>query len=58
MPSTSQKQHKLMEIAAHTQGGYGGVPQSVGEDFAKADEGKKFPEKKKGIYSHSRKARE
>ena len=36
-----------------------GIPQSVGEDFAKADEGKKFPEKEKGIYySHSRKARE
>lgn len=38
MPSTSDKQHKLMEIAAHTKGGYGGVPQSVGKDFAKADD--------------------
>jgi hypothetical protein len=38
MPSTSKKQHKLMEIAAHTKGGYGGVPQSVGKDFAKADD--------------------
>jgi hypothetical protein len=27
-----------MEIAAHTKGGYGGVPQSVGKDFAKADD--------------------
>jgi hypothetical protein len=27
-----------MEIAAHTPGGYGGVPQSVGRDFAKADD--------------------
>lgn len=38
MPSVSAKQHKLMEIAAHTKGGYGGVPQSVGKDFAKADD--------------------
>ena len=38
MPSTSAKQHKLMEIAAHTPGGYGGVPQKVGKDFAKADD--------------------
>lgn len=38
MPSTSDKQHKLMEIAAHTKGGYAGVPQSVGKDFAKADD--------------------
>lgn len=45
MPSTSGKQHKLMEIAAHTQGGYGGVPQSVGKDFARADD-------KAGITKH------
>lgn len=38
MPSVSDKQHKLMEIAAHTKGGYGGVPQKVGKDFAKADD--------------------
>lgn len=37
MPSTSPAQHKLMEIAAHTLGGYGGVPQSVGKEFVKAD---------------------
>jgi len=41
MPSTSAKQHKLMEIAAHTPGGYGGVPQKVGKDFAAADKRKK-----------------
>ena len=29
-----------MEIAAHTPGGYGGVPQSVGKEFVKADSGK------------------
>lgn len=32
------QQHKLMEIAAHTKGGYGGIPQSVGKDFAAADD--------------------
>lgn len=26
-----------MEAAAHTKGGFGGVPQSVGKEFAKAD---------------------
>ena len=26
-----------MEAAAHTPGGYGGVPQSVGKEFAAAD---------------------
>lgn len=44
MPSSSEKQKKLMRIAAHTKGGYGGVPQSVGKEFEAADEGK--PEKK------------
>lgn len=38
MSSKSASQHKLMEIAAHTKGGYAGVPQSVGRDFAKADD--------------------
>lgn len=27
-----------MEAAAHTKGGYGGVPQSVGKEFVKADD--------------------
>jgi hypothetical protein len=31
-----------MAAAAHTPGGYGGVPQSVGREFNKADTGKKF----------------
>ncbi|MHC5542036.1 NUDIX hydrolase, partial [Singulisphaera rosea] len=38
MPSKSEAQHRLMEAAAHTPGGYGGVPQSVGKEFVKADE--------------------
>lgn len=42
MPSKSDAQHRLMEVAAHTPGGYGGVPQSVGKDFALADMGRKF----------------
>ena len=44
MPSKSPAQHRLMEAAAHTKGGVGGVPQKVGKEFAKADEGKKFKE--------------
>ena len=42
MPSKSPAQHRLMEAAAHTKGGFGGVPQKVGKEFAAADEGKKF----------------
>ena len=42
MPSKSKAQHNLMEAAAHTKGGYGGVPQKVGKEFAKADIGEKF----------------
>ncbi len=37
MPSKTPAQHRLMEAAAHTPGGYGGVPQKVGEDFVRAD---------------------
>lgn len=49
MPSVSDKQHKLMTIAAHTKGGYGGVPQSVGKDFSEAD--KKKTKKSRGLYN-------
>jgi hypothetical protein len=31
-----------MNIAAHTKGGYGGVPQSVGQEFHDADKAKKL----------------
>jgi hypothetical protein len=41
MPSKSPAQHRLMEAAAHTKGGYGGVPQKVGKEFVKADKMKK-----------------
>lgn len=40
MPSKTPAQAKLMKIAAHTKGGYGGVPQDVGKDFEAADEAK------------------
>lgn len=39
MPSKSPAQARLMAAAAHTPGGYGGVPQSVGKDFNQADKG-------------------
>ncbi len=41
MPSKSLAQEKLMTIAAHTKGGYGGVPKAVGEEFHAADKKKK-----------------
>jgi hypothetical protein len=47
VPSKTPKQAKLMRIAAHTKGGYGGVPQKVGKEFEAADEGKLKPKKKR-----------
>jgi len=41
VPSKSPAQHRLMEAAAHTKGGFGGVPQKVGKEFVKADKGMK-----------------
>jgi hypothetical protein len=37
MPSKSPAQHRLMQAAAHTKGGFGVVPQKVGKEFVKAD---------------------
>lgn len=48
MPSKSPAQHRLMEAAAHTKGGFGGVPQKVGKEFAAAD--KKM--KSGGLYAN------
>ena len=45
-----------MQIAAHTKGGFGGVPQKVGKEFSKADEGKKF--KGGGLYDNINAKRE
>jgi len=44
MPSTSKKQHNFMEAIAHSPSFAKkvGVPQSVGQDFSKADKGRKF----------------
>lgn len=56
MPSKSPAQHKLMLAAAHTKGGFGGVPQKVGKEFAKADKGKKF--KEGGLYANIHAKRE
>lgn len=37
MPTVSPAQHRLMEAAAHTPGGFGGVPQQVGKEFVGKD---------------------
>ena len=50
MPSKSPAQHRLMEAAAHTKGGFGGVPQKVGKEFVKADKEKKMA--KGGLYAN------
>jgi hypothetical protein len=44
MPSTSKKQHNFMEAVAHNAAfaKKAGVPQSVGQEFSKADKGKTF----------------
>ena len=56
MPSKSPAQHRLMEAAAHTKGGFGGVPQKVGKEFVSADTGKKF--KEGGLYANINAKRE
>jgi hypothetical protein len=42
MPSKSPAQARLMAAAAHTKGGYDGVPQKVGKEFNQADKGGKL----------------
>lgn len=44
MPSVSSKQHRFMAAVANNPkfAKKAGVPQSVGEDFVKADKGRKF----------------
>ena len=44
MPSVSKKQHNFMEAVAHNPAFAKkvGVPQSVGQEFSKADKGRKF----------------
>jgi hypothetical protein len=57
MPSTSKKQHNFMAAIAHSPAFAKkvGVPQSVGQDFNKADKGRKFRE---GGLMESEKAKE
>jgi len=52
MPSKSSAQHRLMEGVAHSAkfAKKVGIPQKVGKEFAKADEGKKFA--KGGLYAN------
>jgi len=44
VPSVSKKQHNFMEAVAHNPAfaKKAGVPQSVGQEFSKADKGRKF----------------
>jgi hypothetical protein len=58
MPSKSPSQHRLMAAVAHNPSFAKkvGIPQSVGKDFAKADEGKKF--KNGGLYENIHAKRE
>ena len=44
MPSKSPEQHRLMEAAAHTPGGYDGVPQEVGKEFVAHDDNEQLNE--------------
>lgn len=55
MPSVSKSQRRLMAAAAHTKGGYGGVPQKVGQDFNKADAGKPTPRRERVVSKAVRK---
>ena len=50
MPSKSKSQARLMAAAAHTPGGYDGVPQSVGKEFNQADKGTGILKKRAGPY--------
>lgn len=58
MPSISGKQHRLMEAVAHDPGfaKKAGIPQSVGKEFAAADEGKKFKKPKRSRVGGTRRA--
>ena len=47
MPSKSPSQARLMAAAAHTKGGFGGVPRKVGKEFNAADKGKGIIKPKK-----------
>jgi hypothetical protein len=54
MPSKSFAQKRLMQAAAHTKGGFGGVPQKVGKEFVRADKNMK----EGGLYENIHRKRE
>jgi hypothetical protein len=58
MPSKSPSQHRLMEAVAHNPAFAKkvGIPQKVGKEFARADEGKKL--KGGGLYDNINAKRE
>jgi hypothetical protein len=58
MPSKSPSQHRLMQAVAHNPAFAKkvGIPQKVGKEFAKADEGRKF--KGGGLYANINAKRE
>ena len=58
MPSKSPSQHRMMQAVAHNSAFAKkvGIPQKVGKEFAKADEGKKF--KGGGLYDNINAKRE
>jgi hypothetical protein len=58
MPSKSPSQHRMMQAVAHSPAFAKkvGIPQKVGKEFAKADEGKKF--KEGGLYDNINAKRE
>jgi hypothetical protein len=58
MPSKSPSQHRLMQAVAHNPAFAKkvGIPQKVGKEFAKADEGKKY--KEGGLYDNINAKRE
>lgn len=47
MPAVSERQRRLMYVAASKKGGAGGVPQAVAKEFVKDDPGGKLPETKR-----------
>lgn len=54
MPSTSPPQKRLMAAAAHTPGGFGGVPQKVGKEFFAADQAAAKRHEKGGIVEENK----
>ena len=54
MPIQSPAQGRLMMAAAHTPGGYDGVPQSVGREFVDATPHAKLSQAMRGRKQHAK----